>query len=343
MKTFVRVAFVIASAGCSAEVMVGPDGGGADAGPSGPVTLAFTSPAAGAHVTRGDLGTDGFLVAEVPVALAIGGAPARVVITRDQRVLATVGADGTAALELGERGAAALVAIAYDGDDRPVASAEVGIVVDDPAVASCHDWLELYGVDYTTGPDSPGVAEPVTATIPINGVAWRYVENENPRSTLFGDCDLIRSLAEAAPYLRRRGVVEVADIGVYNYRCIGGGTPPNCPNGISQHAYANAIDIAGVTYDGGATYASVLTDWVIDPDAQPTCSAATEPGKDTLLHELICELKAAGVWNIVLTPNYNGDHRNHFHVDLTPGGNTINREVGVDPRSDDGAPARHYH
>ena len=40
-------------------------------------------------------------------------------------------------------------------------------------------------------------------------------------------------------------------------------------------------------------------------------------GKDRALHELICALKEAGTWNIVLTPNYNALHRDHFHVDLT--------------------------
>jgi hypothetical protein len=25
-------------------------------------------------------------------------------------------------------------------------------------------------------------------------------------------------------------------------------------------------------------------------------------------------------WNIILTPEYNADHDDHFHVDLTPGG-----------------------
>jgi hypothetical protein len=39
------------------------------------------------------------------------------------------------------------------------------------------------------------------------------------------------------------------------------------------------------------------------------------------------------VWNIVLTPNYNADHRNHFHVDLTPGSDFIERRVG-DPIAD---------
>jgi hypothetical protein len=45
---------------------------------------------------------------------------------------------------------------------------------------------------------------------------------------------------------------------------------------------------------------------------------------------VICALKQAGTWNIVLTPNYNADHRNHFHVDLTDGANTIKREAAAE-------------
>ena len=67
------------------------------------------------------------------------------------------------------------------------------------------------------------------------------------------------------------------------------------------------------------TFCSVNDDWVIDPDSEETCAAPAEPGADAFLHETICALKDAGVWNIVLTPNYNADHRNHFHVDLTSG------------------------
>src|SRR5690606_14856471 len=94
---------------------------------------------------------------------------------------------------------------------------------------------------------------------------------------------------------------------------------------MSQHAYAKAIDIAAFITSDGTKY-SVLTDWLIDP-ATTTCTAETEPGKDAFLHEVICSLKAAGVWNIVLTPNYNAAHRNHFHVDLTEGADTIKRDA----------------
>jgi len=38
------------------------------------------------------------------------------------------------------------------------------------------------------------------------------------------------------------------------------------------------------------------------------------------------------IFNIILTPEYNAAHRNHYHVDLTPGADFIGSGVaGVDP------------
>ncbi|MBX3157036.1 MAG: extensin family protein [Deltaproteobacteria bacterium] len=190
--------------------------------------------------------------------------------------------------------------------------------------ADCRGALALYGVAFQDGPVRQGVEDGITATVPINGISYRVLGAAAPRGTLFADCRLILSLARAASTFRYHGVVEVADLGVYNYRCIGSGTPPNCPNGMSQHAYAMGIDLAGFKYEDG-TFASVNDDWVIDPGTQKTCEADVEPGLDAELHSLICDLKAAGTWNIVLTPNYNADHRNHFHVDLTPGADFIRK------------------
>jgi hypothetical protein len=166
------------------------------------------------------------------------------------------------------------------------------------------------------------VADPITAATPIVGLEYRSLGADARRTELFGDCELIRALAEAAGIVRRRGAVELVDLGVYNYRCIGGGAPPDCPNGVSQHAYANAIDIAGYT-TGDGDFLSVNDDWVIDDDAEDTCAAAVDGERDGYLHEIICAQKAAGIWNIALTPNYNADHRNHFHVDLTAGSDFI--------------------
>jgi hypothetical protein len=317
------VGAALLGAGCAGWITGGDDDDDRD----GEVTIAFTSPPPGSLHPRDVLADDGWLVAGVPVAVAAPGASA-VEIAVGETVLGEVDDAGELTALVRELGAITLTARARRGD-AIVAEATLAIEVIEPVLDDCRAWLDLYGLTWEPGPTSPGVDDPIRLSVPVNGVSYRYVSNQAPR-TVFTviHCELARSLARAAPHLRARGVVEVADIGVYNYRCIGGGTPPDCPNGISQHAYAKAIDIAGFT-DGDGTFYSVNDDWVIDPAGEPTCSAATEPGADTFLHETICELKAAGVWNIVLTPNYNAAHRNHFHVDLTPGSDFIRRTTGA--------------
>ena len=292
---------------------------------SGPASVAFVSPAPASTHVRDQLSSAGALVASIGVELDLGGDIARVTIAHGDIELGDA-TGGQLAAELAATGAVTLTATAYDDAGTSLATAAVDIAIADPMVADCKSWLDLYGLDYAVGPDKAGVADPITAQVPINGVSYRYSGNTDPRKTLYGDCTLMLSLAQAAPILRRHGIVELVDIGVYNYRCIGGGTPPNCANGVSQHAYAKAIDIAGFTAGDGTEY-SVLTDWVIDAGGM-TCTAETEGGKDTFLHDVICELKNADVWNIVLTPNYNADHRNHFHVDLTAGSDFIKRTLG---------------
>ena len=322
-----------AGAGCLGDI-VGDDGA-ADAPSSDPgsVTLAFRAPIAGSDHVRDAVADTGALAAAIDVALAVSGAPARLELRAGDRAI-EIDASRRATAYLADDGDATLTATAYDAAGAPIATASVAVHVRAPDVADCHGWLDLYRIDYRVGPSADGVADPVTLTPPINGVAYRYLTNTAPRATFFMDCSLARTLAAAAPLLRARGITEVADLGVYNYRCIAGrGTPPDCEVGLSQHAFATALDIAGVT-DAAGVYYSVNDDWVIDPPAEPTCAAATEPGKDRFLHELVCSLKAAGLWHIMLTPNYNAEHRNHVHVDLTPGADSVRSRGAVDVGAD---------
>ncbi len=316
--------------GCTGQIT---DGGGTGDEQPGEVTLEITSPADGASFVRESVGSQGELVAALNLQVETSGPIAGL------RVESASGADlGELSLaelntivELDVDGGHTLTVVAVDANGGAVATESVSVTVSAPAAASCHEWLDLYNLSYELGPTRQGVSDPVTVTTPINGIVHRYSANDTPRDTFFMDCSLALSLARAASHLRRRDIIELVDMGVYNYRCIGGGTPPDCPNGISQHAYAKGIDIAGFTTSDGEYY-SVNDDWVIDPDSEPTCAAPTEAGKDEFLHELICDIKADGIWNIVLTPNFNAAHRNHFHVDLTTGSNFIESRANAPRR-----------
>jgi hypothetical protein len=74
-----------------------------------------------------------------------------------------------------------------------------------------------------------------------------------------------------------------------------------------MHAYALAIDLAAVRDRAGVEW-SVLNDWNRD---------GTDGGR--WLHRFAETLYDRGVFNIVLTPDYNDDHKNHLHLDLKPG------------------------
>ncbi len=73
----------------------------------------------------------------------------------------------------------------------------------------------------------------------------------------------------------------------------------------SQHAYANAIDIAGFVLADG-TEISVLKDWGKDTQAGKFLSA---------IHQSACKF-----FTTVLGPEYNDLHNNHFHFDHGPSG-----------------------
>jgi len=69
----------------------------------------------------------------------------------------------------------------------------------------------------------------------------------------------------------------------------------------SQHATANAIDIAGFRFADGSSV-SVLRDWGRDTSQGRFVAAA---------HAQACRF-----FNVVLGPRYNRLHANHFHLDL---------------------------
>lgn len=325
------------AAACAGEVGGGVlgDGGAEDAPASGAFDLEILAPTEGSAFTRDQLGAGGAMVA--PVAFrARGGEEIASVEWR---------AEGTFALGAGAPPDFAITydfvgdgqrwveAVGFDAGGAEVTRATVAFTVQPGTPKDCQSLLTSLGVTFTPGPETMGVPDPVTVTLPIRGIAYRYVSNTTPRSKWMMDCQLAVALWRAGEIFAAHGVVEVADYGIYNYRCINQSVdPPDCPGSqLSMHAYAQAIDIAGLkTADG--TFYSVNDDWVIDPVGEKTCEAATSGDKDAFLHAVVCDLYGDEVFNIYLTPNYNSAHRNHWHLDLTAGADFIRKRTSGDDR-----------
>ncbi len=194
--------------------------------------------------------------------------------------------------------------------------------------ASCHALLDRLAIRYTVSGPTMGIVDPLRVTTPINGVTFRYASYTAAVSPMLMDCRLAVALYHLTRELRARwDVTDVVHLGVYNYRVIAGSTT------LSQHSYATAIDIANLRTSNGTTH-SVQSDFVAN--GRPTCPPRATNARDRLLKEVACWMHESRVFHIVLTPNYNADHRDHFHVDLTPGSNFIGLELPplMDPEPD---------
>jgi hypothetical protein len=89
----------------------------------------------------------------------------------------------------------------------------------------------------------------------------------------------------------------VRHLGTYSCRRIGGAGGRS----LSQHAYANAIDIAGFTLEGGESV-SILRDWKDEGD------------KGRFLRNV--RDGACRIFGVTLSPDFNAAHANHFHFDM---------------------------
>ena len=104
-------------------------------------------------------------------------------------------------------------------------------------------------------------------------------------------------LDEAATEHMGSKLTGITQLGTYACRNVN-----NAKEGrLSQHATANAIDIAGFRFANGKRV-SVLRDF----------------GKDTPEGRFLdaAQAQACGVFNVVLGPRYNKQHADHFHLDM---------------------------
>jgi hypothetical protein len=193
-----------------------------------------------------------------------------------------------------------------------------------PEPSDCLSRLEALGLDFeptVVADDHPEGRPDITCVVedavrlhgPVHGVTFRYGAggDEGP---ILAACDLALAIERTALLLADRGAVDFEHLGTYNCRLIAGSDE------ISMHGYALAIDLSAFTLDDG-TRVSVFGDWE-DGVADPV----TFGGQ--WLKDVSRSLFEEGVYNIILTPEYNAAHDDHFHCDRTPGASFLGAEAG---------------
>lgn len=165
-----------------------------------------------------------------------------------------------------------------------------------------------------------GVLAPVRVSGRIHGVLFRTDQDEAKRSTSaweLADCRLVLALDDFAAILATHDVVEVRHYSMY--RPPGKSWPEN--KIAAQHAGALAIDAARFIKSDG-TYLDVLKHFHGSIGAH-TCGEGAGPHPATPeakeLREILCDAVTQHLFTVVLTPNYNRPHRNHFHLEVMAG------------------------
>lgn len=157
------------------------------------------------------------------------------------------------------------------------------------------------------------IENPVWLMSPVSGVALEYYDG-TPTPRTLSSCEMAHSIADTADDVGPLGVSSILHIGTYNCRVISGTST------LSRHGFGDAIDIYGFRFDDGRTW-TLIDDWEHDTET-PTTMAGR------FLYDAAYRWYDDWIWNIILTPNYNLAHDNHFHVDLTPGWHDLSFHSG---------------
>lgn len=179
-----------------------------------------------------------------------------------------------------------------DGRPRPLAPELIAAEL--PPGDDCVQQLRAQGVAFQLVSDKRGVDTPVAIEGPIGAVRY-WTVGAGP---MVSDCRLALALAKVAPELRALGISAVRFSGAYSYRMAKVGR-------LSLHAYGLALDIHEVTADGRS--------YVVARDfarALPNGCAGDAP----VLNRLACRFSQLRLFQELLTPDSNADHRDHLHI-----------------------------
>jgi hypothetical protein len=191
---------------------------------------------------------------------------------------------------------------------------------------ACLAELAKRGVEVELVDRAPGVMAPLRLPSGAGGVLFRTalpaLERAQSPSDVF-DCRLALALADFGEILSTRGVVEVVILSAWRPA-----TEP-IPEGrpVIRHPGGLAVDVARLRL--APTKEAPTGRWVeIDESwapalGRPPCGegASHVPDDDgaRVLHGAVCEAADKRLFTSILTPNYDRAHKNHVHLEITPG------------------------
>lgn len=178
--------------------------------------------------------------------------------------------------------------------------------------AACERELRRRKVPFSRVDSARGVVAPVRLEGPLSGVTFRSNLPEKARKTAvieIYDCRLVLALDDFAKILAGHDVVEVVHLSVYRpvpkKRPLRGGAG-------RRHGGALAIDAAVFKTQDGR-----VLDVKKDFHGRIGAKTCPPPKSATELRRIACEASDARLFNVLLTPDYNRAHKNHFHLEVT--------------------------
>ncbi|WP_441286621.1 extensin family protein [Sorangium sp. KYC3313] len=217
---------------------------------------------------------------------------------------------------------------------------------------ACDREMKRRGIPHAPARGAPLVDRPIRITGPLRGVTFRGDGVAKPRSASpfdIADCRLVLALDDLAAFLATHGIVEVVHFSMHRPGPAGAVAPTKAaakppagkkapkaagkavkpgeraakkpaaaPGRPNQHAIGLAIDVAAFVKADG-TRLDVKADW-LGAIGAPPCGPGSEPKAPSPhaieLREIVCSISTSGLFNVVLTPNANEAHADHFHFDI---------------------------
>lgn len=182
------------------------------------------------------------------------------------------------------------------------------------SAAACRRRLARAGVSVAAyeGRGVELVDQALTLEGPIGGVRFRG-GGRTPWSNAL-DCRLAVALLAWSQRLDDAGVASVR-----HYSLLRPGARVNGSGRVSGHAKGLAIDVGKLRMDDGRII-EVLEDWPRRRGAPPCPDPPAQSSEEgRLLVELVCGAVADGLFQMLISPNHDQDHRNHIHLEVVPG------------------------